>query len=84
MATQLRGVSRTFSAQFGRPEEREVHGLARKLTCAVCSATVVGVLLILLGQVLLTLAAVPEWGSKTREAMVEYEKVTMCNDSSAV
>lgn len=54
-------------------EEPEVQGLARKLTCTVCSATITGVILILLSQVLLTLSAVPEWGDNTRESMIELE-----------
>ncbi|CAN0020957.1 unnamed protein product [Scytosiphon promiscuus] len=69
----------TGTSEDPRSDEPGVHhggpsGLARKLTCTVATATVVGVLLLLSCQVGLTLTAVPSWGSSTKEAMIELER----------
>lgn len=78
-----RGVSLATGEDYPSPMASTIDppahkkGLARKLVCAVLSAVLIGVCLLLAMQVFLTLTAVPDWGGDIQDVMIELEQANL-------
>lgn len=56
------------------PPVHIVKGLARKVTCSIVAVVFSGVIIILLLQVGLIVAAVPGWGGDAKDRMIDLEQ----------
>lgn len=56
------------------PPVHAVKGLARKVTCSIVTVVFIGVIFILLLQVGLIFAAVPDWGGDAKDRMIDLEQ----------